>query len=241
MASVVDPTHIQPTGPRPIDTSEWLDQGERLDRETFHARYSAMPKGTRAELIEGIVHVPSPLYLRHGRLDPQIQGWLRDYGIGTPGVEVLAGVTTLLGSDSEVQPDAALVIAAGSDVREPLPEDGFVKGAPELVVEIAVSSAPIDLYEKKALYQKYGVREYVVVLAREPRKVLWFIRQGDRFEELAPGEDGIFRSDVFPGLWLDPAALLQGNPARVREVVELGLATAEHADFVERLGSAHSG
>ena len=241
MASVVDPTHTQPVTRRQIDAEAWLEQGERLDRETFHARYSAMPTGTRAELIRGAVHMPSPLHIRHGRMDPQIQGWLRDYCMGTPGVEVLAGVTTLLGPDSEVQPDAALLTVAGSNVREPLPEDGFVHGAPELVVEIAMSTAPFDLFEKKELYERYGVQEYVVVLVREPTEVLWFVRRGDKFEKLELGGDGFFRSEVFPGLWLDPAALVQRNAARVREVVEQGLATAEHADFVQQLESAQAG
>ena len=185
--------------------------------------------------------MPSPLHVPHSRMDKMVFRWLDGYAEHTPGTEAFHGVSTLLGNDSEVQPDAVLMTVAGSSVHQPIADVGPVIGAPELVVEIAASTAPIDLFEKRALYEREGVWEYLVILVRKPERVLWFVRRREQFEELNPGGDGLFRSEVFPGLGLDPAALLQGNSARVREVVEQGLATAEHTDFVQQLGSAHSG
>ncbi|MGV3724331.1 MAG: Uma2 family endonuclease, partial [Actinomycetota bacterium] len=56
----------------------------------------------------------------------------------------------------------------------------------------------------------------------------------------APDPDGVFRSKVFPGLWLAPQALLRGDSAAVRAVVERGVASPEHAEFVRRLAAARS-
>jgi hypothetical protein len=67
------------------------------------------------------------------------------------------------------------------------------------------------------------------------RAVDWFALRGDRYEPLAPGPDGILRSEVFPGLWLDPAALIAGDGARLIAVLQEGLASAEHTAFVQRL------
>ena len=108
---------------------------------------------------------------------------------------------------------------------------------PELVVEIARSSRAYDLGAKKADYERAGVLEYVVV-ELEPDRVHWFVRRDDRFEGLTPGPDGIFRSEVFPGLWLDPEALYRGDLVRLIGVLEQGLAMPDHAAFAERLANA---
>lgn len=48
---------------------------------------------------------------------------------------------------------------------------------------------------------------------------------------------GLDRSAVYPGLWLDPQALVQGDRQRLRAVRDLGCATPEHAEFVTRLAA----
>ena len=120
---------------------------------------------------------------------------------------------------------------------KPLPveiEKGFVKGAPELMAEVASSSESYDLHSKKADYELAGVREYLVLVLRQQR-VAWFVRRDGRFVTREPDADGISRSLVFPGLWLDPIALLRGDTARVQEILQQGLHSAEHAQFVEQL------
>ncbi|MBI3909942.1 MAG: Uma2 family endonuclease [Armatimonadetes bacterium] len=213
-----------------------LEMGDHLDQPTFHARYLAMPEDVKAELIGGRVYMPSPARAAHGKAQVEVVGWLRDYKAATPGVVALDNTTAILAEDSEPQPDAALTIAPerGGQTRE---EDGWVVGPPELAVEVASSSEAYDLYEKRDDYERYDVREYVAVVLREPR-VVWFIRRGERFEEWAPGEDGILQSETFPGLWLDPAALLRLDTAAVRVALERGLASLEHETFVRRLSGA---
>jgi Uma2 family endonuclease len=211
-----------------------LENGDHLDQKTFHARYEAMPEDVRAELIGGIVYMASPQKRPHGRYHGLLNRWLDEYEEATPGTEAQIGATNILGPESEPQPDSCLFILpeCGGQVWED--EDGYLNGAPDLMAEIASASESIDLHAKKDDYEKAGVREYVVVALRR-REVFWFIRRRGKFRELAPGADGIFRSEVFPGLWLDPAALLRRDRRRLLAVLRQGLGTPEHAAFVARL------
>ena len=221
----------------PDETLLPLENGERLDQKTFHARYERTPEDFKAELIGGKVYVASPLLPRHGRPHARIMSWLGLYQGSTPGTEVLDNTTTILSVDSEPQPDACLLILpeCGGEAREG--PDGWLQGAPELIVEVASSSQSYDLHEKRDDYERYGVREYVVYAARQQR-MYWWVRRAERYEELHPGADGVFRSETFPGLWLDAAALVQADAGKMHEVLRQGLATPEHAAFVAKLQSA---
>jgi Uma2 family endonuclease len=213
-----------------------LVEGDWLDQPTFHARYGAMPPGTRAELINGVVYMPSPVGLPHGREQMVASAWLNDYLVNTTGVEGLDNASTALGLKSEPQPDLMLRILpeCGGRTRD---EGGIIAGVPELLVEVSHSSRYTDLGPKLEDYERVGVQEYVV-RALEPDAVYWFVLRDGRFTKLPPGPDGIYRSEVFPGLWLDPQALLRGDRRRLRAVVDLGCATPEHAAFVARLAAA---
>lgn len=206
--------------------------GDHLDRTTFHERYEAMPEGIRAELIGGVVYM-SPLYPPHGEAHSEVVTWLGNYKADTPGVRLLDNATVFLADDGEPQPDACLLLPASAGGRTRDEEQGLA-GAPELVVEVAYSSESYDLFNKKDDYQRASVREYVVVVLRE-QQVVWFLHTGERFEGVEPDADGLFRSRTFPGLWLDPGALLRHDTGAVRQVLERGLASPEHAAFVRRL------
>jgi Uma2 family endonuclease len=221
---------VPDSGTRPLPP---LENGDHLDQPTFHERYEAMPAGVRAELVGGIVFISSPLKRPHGSFHLRICQWLGLYQDATPGIEGFDNATNILGPDSEPQPDACLLINVPELGRTRNQED-YIVGPPELIVEVADSSEALDLHRKRDDYQRAGVREYVVVVLRQ-QELLWWVARGGVFEEFRPGPDGIFRSEVFPGLWLDPTALLQQNRARMREVLDLGLATPEHAAFVARL------
>jgi Uma2 family endonuclease len=220
-----------PARPAPLPP---LECGDHLDQKTFHERYEAMPEDFRAELIGGIVFTPSPLRRPHGRMHVLVIRWIGDYEDATPGIETLDNAATILGPESEPQPDVALLIRPEKkgQTRE---EDEYVVGAPELLVEVASSTEAIDLHLKRRDYEQAGVKEYLVITLRT-NKVIWFVLRDAKFVDLQPGPDGVLRSEVFPGLWLDPAALLRGDLGRVREVLRQGLATAEHAAFVASLG-----
>jgi Uma2 family endonuclease len=215
------------------DHPQTLVAGQRLDQPTFHALYEAMPPGTRAELIDGVVYVPGPVGRAHGRAQVPVIVWLDYYAEHTPGVEVLDNATTILGWKSELQPDVMLRILprCGGRTRD---SRGLVRGAPELVVEVAKATRYVDLGPKLTDYEQAGVLEYIV-RALSPDEILWFeLRQGALVERRIGG-DGIYRSTVFPGLWLDPKALLKGDRRRLRAVLDRGCATPEHRTFVGRL------
>jgi Uma2 family endonuclease len=210
-----------------------LEAGDRLDQPTFHARYEAMPEDFQAELIGGIVHIPSPIRRPHGRTCPRLLRWLGEYEDATPGTEAHHRASTILGPQSEVQPDAALLILPPG-LGQTRDVDDYIVGPPELIAEVASSTESIDLHGKRTDYERAGVREYLVVALRQAR-VFWFMACEGKFEERSAGSDGILRSEVFPGLWLDPAALLRGDNGRVLRVLQEGLVTPEHAAFVTRL------
>jgi Uma2 family endonuclease len=210
-----------------------LEAGDHLDQTTFHERYCAMPENFRAELIEGMVIVPSPLRIDHGETHTAFQALLYGYKVATPGTNAVDNVATILGEESEPQPDGALYVRPefGGQSQN---VDGYVVGSPELLGEISSSSQAYDLHSKYRDYERSGVLEYVVILLRE-QSVRWFARRDDRFEPLTPDSSGVFRSQVFPGLWLDSAALFRDDGATLMETLQLGLQSAEHAAFVKEL------
>ena len=212
-----------------------LENGDHLDQKSFHARYEAMPD-VRAELIGGIVFMSSPLKPSHGRFGSRVIHWLAEYEIATPGTEVLENTTHIMGPESEMQPDAGLLILPECGGQTSIDKKGYLTGASELIAEISHSTESIDLNAKKIDYENAGVLEYVVVALRT-KKVFWFARKHGKLKETQPDADGIYRSEVFPGLWLDPAALLRRDGPGVLAVVRRGLATPEHAAFVAKLAS----
>jgi Uma2 family endonuclease len=213
-----------------------LENGDRLDQNTFHERYEAMPPEVRAELIEGIVYMTAPQKKPHGRSQVALVVWLGEYETATAGIELLVNPTTILGPKGEPEPDACLLILPehGGQTWE---DDDYIHGAPELVAEVSWATESIDLHGKKRDYEKAGVREYLVAALRQ-EQVFWFVRRRGKFRELAPGADGVVRSEVFPGLWLDPAALLGRDRKRLLTVLRKGLASTEHAAFVRKLAGS---
>jgi Uma2 family endonuclease len=214
-----------------------LVEGQRLDQPTFHTLYEATPPGTRAELIDGVVYMPSPVGLEHGEAQAALIAWLVYYAEKTPGVRAMVNATTILGWKSEPEPDGLLRIlpARGGRTSD---ERGFVHGPPELLAEIAKTTRYIDLGPKLGDYERAGVLEYIV-RAIDPDEVYWFGQEQGALVQRPVGHDGLYRSSVFPGLWLDPIALLKGDTQRLREVVDLGCSTAEHGAFVARLADTH--
>ena len=216
-----------------------LEAGDHLDQATFHARYEAMPPDFRAELIGGVVFVPSPLRLEHGESHALIMGWLTNYWSATPGTSVRDNTTAILGEESEPQPDATLVIEPESGGQSSVSEDGYATGPPELIVEVASSSASIDLHAKRRDYEQAGVLEYVVVVLRQ-RIVRWFVLQDGTYREVEADAHGLFKSTVFPGLWLDAPALLRRDVRQVMTTLQHGIETPEHAAFVQQLQARRS-
>jgi Uma2 family endonuclease len=212
-----------------------LENGDRLTRAEFERRYDAMPALKKAELIEGEVYMPSPVrHKRHGHPHTRLVAWLANYETDTPGVEAGDNSSVRLDLDNEPQPDGFLIILPERGGQARISEDDYIEGAPELVAEVASSSVSYDLGKKLNAYRRSGVREYIVWRVLD-RQVDWFVNREGLFEPMPPSADGILRSTVFPGLWLDPAALVRGEKATVNAILQQGLNSPEHADFVARL------
>jgi Uma2 family endonuclease len=216
-----------------------LRSGDRMTREEFHALYESTPDHVRAELIGGIVYVAPPLSKPHAVYHMPLSSLLFDYETATPGTESGDNGSIVLGDDSEPQPDLYLRVlpeCGGRSHDVTIGDNEYVGGPPELVVEIANSSHALDLHAKREDYARYGVLEYVVLSIVESR-LHWFDLAAD---ETLDFDDGVIRSRVFPGLWIDTAAVLERDGRRIRATLERGLATSEHAAFVTRLGESRA-
>ena len=210
-----------------------LQNGDCLTRPEFERRYEAMPQLKKAELIEGVVYMPSPVrYEGHGRQHSALNGWLLVYSASTPGVAVADNTTVRLDLDNEPQPDVMLRIVHGGQSR--VDAEGFIEGAPELVAEVASSSVAYDLHQKLDVYRRHGVREYIVWRTQD-NAIDWFILREGHYEQLPLDAHGLYKSETFPGLWLDPTALLADDLATVLNVLGTGASSQEHAQFVGRL------
>ncbi|MBW4612681.1 MAG: Uma2 family endonuclease [Desmonostoc vinosum HA7617-LM4] len=210
-----------------------LENGDKLTRAEFERRYQAMPHLKKAELIEGNVYMASPLRIKnHANPHARIITWLGNYWAATPGIELGDNATVRLDFDNEPQPDALLRIEVGG--QSTISQDGYVNGATELIVEIAASSVSIDLHQKLKVYRRNGVQEYLVWRV-DDGQFDWFRLNEEEYIKVEPNKDGVIFSQIFPGLWLDQAALLAGNLAKVLEVLQQGIASQEHQDFVQIL------
>ena len=212
-----------------------LENGDRLTRDEFEQRYQKMPHLKKAELIEGVVYLASPVRIqKHAKPHSALNTWLGVYWALTPGVMVCDNATVRLDADNEPQPDILLRIDEARGGQSRISQDDYIEGAPELVVEIAGSSASYDLHDKKRVYRRNGVQEYIVWQASS-RSIIWFSLQAGRYEVLAPDEAGVLQSIVFPGLWLDVDAFISGDLARVLETLKQGIDQSSHQDFVKSL------
>ena len=205
--------------------------GDQLSREEFLDLWEQMPDLKFAELIDGTVFMPSPLSAAHASRDVEVHGWIYLYQSETPVCKAFGNATWLI-LESAPQPDTALCLLPEFGGRTSL-SGKLASGAPELVVEVCQSSRSYDLGPKLHLYQRAEIDEYIAFLLREQR-IEWRILEDGRYRLLKADADGVLRSRVFPGLWLDEAAWWRGDLKRVRATLEGGLRSPEHAEFLER-------
>jgi Uma2 family endonuclease len=210
-----------------------LENGDWLSRVEFERRYQAMPEHQKAELIEGRVYMASPVRIIHGQPHAYIMGWLAVYHAATPGTQFADNTTVRLDTDNEPQPDALLRIEGG---QSQIDVDDYIQGAPELIVEIAASTASYDLQEKLQVYRRNGVQEYLVWQVSD-RLFDWFRFRDGEYIKLQADDKNIIKSEVFPGLWLKVDSLLNYELAEVIKTVQQGLNTTEHQDFIRKINS----
>ena len=186
-----------------------LENGDLLTQGEFLRRYEDMPGLKKAELIEGVVHMPSPVSFHHARPDGILQSWLGTYA-AKHGLEMLPNVTLLLDADNAPQPDAVLCSPPRDGGRVWLNDKHYLCGAPELVVEIAASSVSIDLRDKLRAYRRNGVSEYLVWRVQD-QQIDWWILEDGQYIAQTPDAQGRLQSRVFPGLILAVQAALDGD------------------------------
>jgi len=212
-----------------------LEPGDHLTRDEFERRYDATPNLKKAELIEGIVYMAPPAvrWDYHGGPHYDLMGWLTHYGWMTPGVLGGDNCSLRLDMENEPQPDSVLFIDPACNGAARL-SDGYIEGAPELVAEVSSTSVSFDRNTKFRVYRQNGVREYVIWRVRE-RAIDWFELRDGQYVPLPIDSDGVIRSKIFPGLWLDTAALMNADGAGVLKALQQGIASPDHAQFVADL------
>lgn len=212
-----------------------LQNGDHLTIAEFERRYEAMPKVKRADLINGVVYMGSPVTIDfHAEQHFDLVTWLGHYRAFTPGVQGGDNATLKLPTGmNQPQADACLRIRPEFGGRTKT-KDRYVVGGVELAGEIAASSVSFDLNEKLIAYQENGILEYIVWRV-EDREIDWFVLKGGKYQRLAKTKDGLCKSKVFPGLWLDPQAIAAGDMIRVLDIVQQGVASPEHERFVAKL------
>ena len=237
----VPPSRSDGAAPAP-SSANTLENGDRLTRAEFERRYEARPDIKKAELIEGVVLMPSPTRSgSHARPHAATITWLGSYAASTPGVQVNDNPTVRLDLDNEPQPDAALLIDPGAGGQARISDDDYIQGAPELIAEIASSSASHDLHDKLHAYRRNGVCEYLVWRTLEHR-IDWFELADGAYRPLPPDAAGVIHSRVFPGLRVAVQAMLRGDLATVLRELQRGLGDDAHQAFAARLaGRSPSG
>lgn len=224
----------QASSPEPPFDVPPLETGDHLQRAEFERRYNAMPGLKKAELIEGVVYVPSPVKSLHGRPHLLLGGWITNYLAQTPGLDAADNATVRFDDVNEPQPDLLLAIEPASGGQCRIDDDDYYAGAPEFIAEVAASSVSYDLHAKLRVYQRMGVREYLVWRTRDG-EIDWFRLVDGKYVPLAADDAGVVKSAVFPGLWLDRAALLRRDLTGVFSMLQAGIASPEHESFVEAL------
>ena len=212
-----------------------LRHGDRLTVAEFERRYEAMPNVKKAELINGVVYMPSPVRIdSHGEQDSATMMWLGHYWAFTPGTQMGSNTTLKLRlGDNQPQPDALLRILPEHGGMSKT-QRGYVVGGVEFAAEVSASSLMFDLNEKLHVFEINGVLEYMVWRVDED-EIDWFQLKAGKYQPHALTSDGHYKSKVFPGLWLDPRAMIAGDLIKVLEVVQQGIASPEHQRFVKKL------
>ena len=153
-----------------------LENGDHLTRAEFERRWANMPDLKKAELIDGKVFMSPPVSAsQHGIPHARLMAWVGAYWAATPGITVADNSTLRMEGENDAQPDAMLFVLPEHGGRARLDDEGYVRGVPEFVVEVASSSASFDLHIKFELYRRRGVPEYVVWRVKEGA-IDWFAR-----------------------------------------------------------------
>ena len=223
------------TAPPALISIPLLQDGDTLSHEEFERRYDAMPDLKKAELLNGVVNMGSPVRIdQHGEQHVILLAWIAAFRFSQPYFRAADNSTVRLDPLNEPQPDAALLVLPEFGGQAGVGPEGYIEGPPELVAEVSASTRSIDLKTKLEIYCKSGIKEYLVWRVLD-QAIDWFVLREEKYERLLADEQGIYRSEVFPGLWLDSAALIQFDLAKVLATLQQGITSPEHRQFIEKI------
>lgn len=191
------------------DRARPLNTGDQLSLAEFQRLSAAHPEFKKAELIDGTVFIEMTVGSEHADVHKLIMTLLGVYESRHPETQGLANGSVLI-SGSEVQPDSSLRLRQGGATED----TGVIVGPPELAVEVSASSYAYDSTLKRRLYERSGVREYLLLQLYEQRVEWWTLDDG-RYRKITPDDAGVYESEVFPGLRLNAGALWAGDMAGV--------------------------
>ena len=212
-----------------------LHNGDTLGADEYLRRFCRMPEVKKAELVGGVVFMEHRVCVGHGGAASDLIAWLGSYSFPTAGTQGGVRVTTLFDDNNVVQPDVTLAVEPAAGGRITYSSDGYHVGGAELLAEVAMNSASFDAVLKPQLYRKHGVAEYVLWRVEDEAIDWWTLRDG-QYQAIEPdAADGLLKSVVYPGLWLDKPAMLRGDMPAVLAALQLGLASPGHAEFVAKL------
>ena len=241
MATPVLSPPLKPKEKEQFSTPPPLINGDHLTRAEFHRRNLAQPHIKKAELIEGVVYMPSPVQLvKHSKPHSRIILFLGNYVVATPGTDFGDNATLILDNENQAQPDAFLRIHESFGGQSKGNEKDYLRGVPKLIVEVAASSAGYDLHEKLRAYRRNGVQEYLVLLAYE-QETRWFQLVEGAYELMPADDEGVICSQVFPGLHFHPQSFWADDLAGLLKILQKGLASTEHQAFIAMLKTTQTG
>jgi Uma2 family endonuclease len=227
-------TTIPPRGPIRFAVPP-LENGDHLTRAEFERRSNAMPSLSKAELLEGVVYMPAATRASyHSRPHQMIAVLLGVYDANTPGTISFDAASVRLDLDNMPQPDQALLLLPECGGQSKVSDDDYLENAPELVWEISASTASYDLNVKLPIYRRNGVKEHVVWRVLD-EAIDWFFLRGSEYVKQTLGTDGLLKSEIFPGLWVNPNDLIQQSMDSMLKTLDRGLASPEHQVFVRKL------
>ncbi len=166
------------------------------------ADYQLLEESAPYQLIDGdLIMSPAPTsyhQLLSIRLSSMIQVYLEK--VGSKGICLYAPIDVKFDNENIFQPD---LIYISAERKDELFHDQIL-GAPDLVVEIlSPSTAHYDLQQKKNLYERYGVKEYLIIDPLAKDSEVYVLKNEEFILYQKQRQNGTINLTTLPGLQID--------------------------------------
>ncbi len=188
----------------------------------------------KAELIKGVVFIQKNRRVSEGKASARFAVFLVTYALNMKEIESALRTSLIIDDANEYQPDVVLYVKENFGGNSYISADDYLEGSPELVVEIAASTASYDTTLKKNIYRRNGVKEYIIWRV-DDEEIDWFAWEEGEYVLLEKDKNGVIESRFFGGLRLNVDAILSDDLAKVLSDLQKGLKSKKHMDFVKSL------